>query len=236
MILPFGALGVAPAAGRTRPTVPSALAQRIRATKPRRLTRCTAPSSSAALRQGVAAGAPRTGGAARRPIAVASPSMDQRDSTVIERVGVVGCGLMGSGIAEVCARAGLGVIGPRGRRRRRRGRPAPGHRQPRPRRALGQADRGGARRRASASSTGRPTWPTWPIATWWSRPWSRTRRSKTEVFARARQGDRARRRHPRLQHLVHPDHEAGHGHRAARSRSSASTSSTRCRCCAWSRS
>ena len=27
----------------------------------------------------------------------------------IERVGVVGCGLMGSGIAEVCARAGLDV-------------------------------------------------------------------------------------------------------------------------------
>ncbi|MFZ9041778.1 MAG: 3-hydroxybutyryl-CoA dehydrogenase [Ilumatobacteraceae bacterium] len=31
-------------------------------------------------------------------------------STTIERVGVVGCGLMGSGIAEVCARAGLDVM------------------------------------------------------------------------------------------------------------------------------
>ena len=30
--------------------------------------------------------------------------------TTVERVGVVGCGLMGSGIAEVCARAGLDVI------------------------------------------------------------------------------------------------------------------------------
>ena len=28
----------------------------------------------------------------------------------IERVGVIGCGLMGSGIAEVCARAGLDVM------------------------------------------------------------------------------------------------------------------------------
>ncbi|MEY4372905.1 MAG: hypothetical protein RL219_1674 [Actinomycetota bacterium] len=30
--------------------------------------------------------------------------------STIERVGVIGCGLMGSGIAEVCARAGLDVI------------------------------------------------------------------------------------------------------------------------------
>ena len=31
-------------------------------------------------------------------------------SGTIERIGVVGCGLMGSGIAEVCARAGLDVV------------------------------------------------------------------------------------------------------------------------------
>jgi 3-hydroxybutyryl-CoA dehydrogenase len=28
----------------------------------------------------------------------------------VDRIGVIGCGLMGSGIAEVCARAGLGVV------------------------------------------------------------------------------------------------------------------------------
>ncbi len=32
------------------------------------------------------------------------------DIEVVERVGIVGCGLMGSGIAEVCARAGLDVV------------------------------------------------------------------------------------------------------------------------------
>jgi 3-hydroxybutyryl-CoA dehydrogenase len=36
--------------------------------------------------------------------------MSETKSSSIARVGVVGCGLMGSGIAEVCARAGLDVL------------------------------------------------------------------------------------------------------------------------------
>ena len=31
-------------------------------------------------------------------------------ATDIKKVGVVGCGLMGSGIAEVCARSGVAVL------------------------------------------------------------------------------------------------------------------------------
>ena len=49
--------------------------------------------------------------------------IDVPRSSRIERVGVVGCGLMGSGIAEVCARAGLDVDRARDRRTRR---PRPG--------------------------------------------------------------------------------------------------------------
>jgi 3-hydroxybutyryl-CoA dehydrogenase len=39
-----------------------------------------------------------------------NPAESSIMSGTIERVGVVGCGLMGSGIAEVCARAGLDVM------------------------------------------------------------------------------------------------------------------------------
>ena len=104
---------------------------------------------------------------------------------VIERVGVVGCGLMGSGIAEVCARAGLDVDGPRGRRGRGRGGSAAGHDQPGPGRALRQADRGGPGRPRCPGSAGRPTWPTWPTATSWSRRSWRTRRSRPRSSPRS---------------------------------------------------
>ena len=47
------------------------------------------------------------------PARVAAPVTIRWRMGDIERVGVVGCGLMGSGIAEVCARAGLDVVVPR---------------------------------------------------------------------------------------------------------------------------
>ena len=90
--------------------------------------------------------------------------------SVIERVGVVGCGLMGSGIAEVCARAGLAVMV----REVDAGALEAGQR-----RVTTSLDRGststtsGSRTASagrSASSTGRPTWPTSPVGTSWSRP------------------------------------------------------------------
>ena len=72
--------------------------------------------------------------------AVASNLMSEQG--VIERVGVVGCGLMGSGIAEVSARAGLDVVVREVDAGRRRGGPAPRDDQPRSGCPLGQADRG----------------------------------------------------------------------------------------------
>ena len=96
--------------------------------------------------------------------------------SVIERVGVVGCGLMGSGIAEVSARAGLDVVV------REVDATAVEAGQRRVTASLDRGVRSGKLTEedrddcALAGSVGRPTWPTWPIATWWSRPSWRTRR------------------------------------------------------------
>lgn len=48
-------------------------------------------------------------GAGREPVGPVTSESERDDVTDIERVGVVGCGQMGAGIAEVCARAGLDV-------------------------------------------------------------------------------------------------------------------------------
>ena len=46
----------------------------------------------------------------RRQPSVIGHDWRMAEGKTIERVGVIGCGLMGSGIAEVCARAGLDVL------------------------------------------------------------------------------------------------------------------------------
>ncbi len=146
----------------------------------------------------------------------------------MRNVGVVGCGLMGAGIAEVVR---PGRAGRRGRRVERRGRAgraqAPG--------GLAAAgggegqDRLGRRRARPDPGRHRARGPRRP------RP-----RDRGDRRGRGRQGralpsprrDRhLARRDPGLQHLLDPDHEAGRRSPAARSRSSASTSSTPCRCC-----
>ena len=74
--------------------------------------------------------------------------LNERADVGIERVGVVGAGLMGSGIAEVCARAGADVIVCETDVKTAVGRPG-AHRDVARTRRTGEEDRrGGARRRA----------------------------------------------------------------------------------------
>ena len=133
----------------------------------------------------------------------------------IQRVGVVGSGLMGSGIAEVSARAGLDVIvvevnadaaeAAQGRIATSLARGV----------KSGKLTRGGPRRRAGAHPVHhghrrvrRPAVR--------GRGGRRERADQDRRLHRARQGREGRGRHLRVQHLVDPDHEAGHGHRPAR--------------------
>ena len=88
-----------------------------------------------------------------------------REQMTIERVGVVGLGTMGAGIAQVCVQAGFETVGREvndelAERGRGDDRPLP-----EPRRREGAYDRGGEGRGARAAHARRPTSARWPDAT-----------------------------------------------------------------------
>ena len=130
----------------------------------------------------------------------------------MKNVGVVGGGLMGSGIAEVSARAGHDVVvvessDDAGEGRARRGW-----------RSRCSAPRRRARSTrpptCSPGSGSTPTWTRSPTATSSSRRSSRTRPPRSTLFKRLDEIVDGAGRDPRVQHLVDPDHEAGRGHLA----------------------
>ena len=146
------------------------------------------------------------------------------------RIGVVGGGLMGSGIAEVCARAGRDVLVVEA--------DAPA------------AEAAGARIEKSlrrAAERGKIVDPDEVLAqvrfaTELDDLADRdlvieaiveNEEAKVDLFAQLDKIVESR-RDPGVQHLLDPDHEAGRRRPSGRSRCSASTSSTRCRCSSWS--
>ena len=164
------------------------------------------------------------------------------DTIALERarVGVVGCGLMGSGIAEVCARAGLDVVVAEADAARRRGRAAAASRPRSPRRVEPRQAR--PRPTATPRSAGSRS-PT-DLGEFADRQLvveavAEDEAAQDRRLPHPRQGGRRRRTpsSPRNTSSI-PIMKLADGHRAGPSRSSASTSSTRCRCSrssSWSR-
>ena len=155
--------------------------------------------------------ASRQVGAWRRPAARYHP----RPMSDISRVGVVGGGLMGSGIAEVCARAGLDVVV----REVDAGAAEAG--QQRLTTSLDRGVRSGkltedARDAALAQRHvhHRPRRARRPPAR--RRGGRRGRDGEGRRVPRPRRGRHRPGRDPRQQHQLDPDHEAGHRHLAAR--------------------
>ena len=193
----------------------------LRAAMPRRAPRARGAASRRPL---------STWGAARRGSFPGLRTVSLHAMAAIEEVGVVGAGFMGSGDRGVGARAGLRGRALRARRRRALDRSRARHRARRCERAVerGKLDRGrGARlleriawhdrpRRAARRGARR------------SRRSSRTRASRASC-SRTLDAPLARRRDPRVQHVVDPDRPARLVDRAARARRSACTSSRPCR-------
>ncbi len=143
----------------------------------------------------------------------------------IKRVGILGSGIMGSGIAEVAAKAGHEVV-----LRSRKQATADAMVAGLEKSLAKQVDRGKLAEEERTAILGRVTatanLTTSPTATWSIESVVEDLAVKKELFKeldRVVQG----RRHPRHQHLDAAGHRDGRGHRPARQGRAASTSSTR---------
>ena len=139
-----------------------------------------------------------------------------RDGMTIQRIGVVGAGTMGNGIAQVFAQAGLR------RAAVRRRRPTLDRARASIEKSLAKFVEKGkltarrSRRRARARLDDRTALDAArPRPTSSSKRSSRTVDAKRELFAQARRGH-APGRHPRVEHLVDLDHDARRRDEAAR--------------------